>query len=212
MPLFQIITCAILVVGVTFLFSGLYLAVFVKTRSSRSKPVTIVLSIPGKFEVSLPDKTSYVLLAIGVVLLGITCNLYNGGPAAQDSSASSKIISLDLISPAYAQESNKLTLGSRGWVYFGDEKEPEQWNFRILKGSYSDLKENKQNLLLKSTISINVRQKPYGDFTGTVLETLDPPGSVVGILPSGSCITPLQNESVGFNKIWLNVEVVDCPA
>ena len=204
MTLFQALTCISLAVAIIFLLAGLALELFGNRRNrTSSSSAKIELSLAGKGTVSVPYQTSYVLCGIGLALLLISLDFYKNAPT--------RVGNFSLMANAHAKELKGVNVGDKGWLYFGYEKDPAEWNFKFVEGTYASLIADPKKTVLKSVSAVNLRQKPFGDFTGTVFGFLDPPAPILGQLEQDTCVAPSQVKSVGFDKIWIQATIVNCP-
>ena len=119
---------------------------------------------------------------------------------------------------AFAQE------GRSGWVYFGYAKNSDLWNFRIIRpasassahylSSLDVFSINNEQVVVQALKEMNVRERPFGTFTGTILNILTPAPPIIPdtSIAIDNCYEVLDSRSVGFSKIWLkiNLKSVDC--
>jgi hypothetical protein len=155
-------------------------------------------------KISLPWAPSVFASVVGFLLIVVVLSLARGGEPPESRPQ------LSLIPSASAQETAKSAI-PQGWVYFGYEGSPKQWNFEIVGGGYAELKGGKPGVLLKSLRTVPVREQHYGSFTGTVLGVINPEPKKLGALPKGDCAMPKAVASVGINKIWVQVVPTPCP-
>ena len=201
MNILQVLVYAGLTFASLFLITGFSLMIFGrKTIPDGTNSARIEVEIFGQ-SLSVPYQVNIVLCIIGALLLFLTFNLYNnaGSPSA-----------LLTINQAYAQPLETQPANSE-WVYFGYEKDPKLWNFEILNGSFNDLISRQQGIILRSTKNMNIREEHFGNFTGTIVNFLTPAPKVIGQLPAGSCVLVTDFKSVGFSKIWVKIELYQCP-
>lgn len=185
----------LLLFGILFLSTGFALLVFGKKVPSSAR---IEISIAGQ-SINFPYSSAVFACIVGIFLLFLVLNLKGGGkPGAAY---------FQIFATAYAQPSPSF---SAGWVYFGDEGDPQHWNFQIIGGSYSDLRDGRAGLLLKSLRDVTVRENHYGNFTGTVLQFLNPKPKAIGTLSRGTCGAPQATVSVGQNQIWIHLAPAPC--
>ena len=205
MTTFQVLVYAGLTFASLFLITGFSLMIFGrKTIPDGTNSARIEVEIAGQ-SLSVPYQMNIVLCIIGALLLFLTFNLYKNAGSPKTMGA------LPTINQAYAQEPTRAQSAEPGWVYFGYEKDPKLWNFEILNGSFKDLFPMKKGIILKSTKDMNIREKHFGHFTGTILNFLTPAPKVIDQLPAGSCVLITNTESVGFSKIWVEIESCQCP-
>ena len=133
-------------------------------------------------------------IAIGAILLWFAGDLaINGGQDRQGSSA------LALV-PTAAAEENKPK--QEGWVY------APEGSFTGLQGSSIG-----ERIMRAQRRSVPLRESYFDDFTGTFVGKLlgyaEP--DVVGQLTRGNCVKVEEDRTVGFGKLWMKVEKVECP-
>ena len=135
-----------------------------------------------------------VCIVIGAILLWFAGDLaINGGQDRQGASA------LALVPTAAAEENMP---NQKGWVYA-----PE--------GSFTGLQGNSigERFMQAQRRSLPLRESYFDDFTGTLVGKLlgyvEP--DVVGQVTRGNCVKVEEDRTVGFGKVWMKVEKVDCP-
>jgi len=205
MNMFQILVYAGLSISLLFLVAGFLLMLLGEKRVPDGKnSARIEVDIAGQ-SLSVPYQMNIILCIIGALLLFLTFNLY------KNSGSPGQMGALPFLQQAYAQTSPKSQLSKPGWAYFGYEKNPESWNFEILNGTFEDLLSRKNKIVLKSKKEMNIREKHFGNFTGTILNFLTPAPKVIEQLPVGSCVRVTDMKSIGFSKIWIKIESHQCP-
>ena len=129
--------------------------------------------------------TGIVCIVIGAALLWIGADLaYNAGRDSQLATA------LTLVSIAEAQE---IPQTNEGWVYA-----PE--------GSFAG------NDIMRAQRYVPLRDNHFGDFTGTLVGKVLGYGEpdVVGEVQRGECVRVDNRTIVGFGKVWMKVQKVEC--
>ena len=199
---FKIIVYTTLVFSVLFLAAGLILMIFGRRIVPNEGAARVEIEVLGN-TVSTPYQASFILAILGVILLYMTHSFY----ANIDERFGASATKFSLINRAYAQDN--LNQISDGWTYFGYEKNPNIWNFSFVVGDFSSMISG-QKTILKSKNHLNVRINRFEDFTGTILGFLNPAPKIIGDLKVGECILIKSAESVGFSKIWVEFERVEC--
>ena len=127
---------------------------------------------------------------IGFLLLALALDLATRG--GRDASGSS---AMALVAAAVAQGNS-----TRGWVYA-----PE--------GSFTGLGGNLIGNTIQAQRPVRLRENHFDDLTGTFVGSLlgyaEP--NVVGEIEQHDCVRVEEDHTVGFGKVWLNVEKVECP-
>ena len=155
------------------------------------------------FEFSGEGASGIVCIGLGVILLWFAGDLaIRGGQDGQGLSA------LALVPKAVAEEnkSNKQKGWQKdwqkGWVYA-----PEGSFTRPHGSSISD------KIMQAQRPSLPLRENHFDDFTGTLVGKLlgyaEP--DEVGQVTHGNCVKVEEDRTVGFGKVWMKVEKVDCP-
>ena len=68
------------------------------------------------------------------------------------------------------------------------------------------------NDIVVATGNVNIREAAFGNFTQTWLKFLSPPEpKIIGIVTEGDCVMVIGFISVGFNRVWMEIERADCP-
>lgn len=188
-----------------FLISGLGLLLFgSKAVEGRSEHTRIEVIVAGH-KISVPYTAGVVACVIGFVILLLAFDLVKSGGVE-----SRGLSSLSPIQSLHAQSLPQTV--KEGWVYFGHEGSPTEWNFSFARGTYADLLERPSVVVLRSVRDLVVREQHFSGFTGTLVGRIF--GSTprtIGELPKGQCVSPAEVVVVGFNKIWIRTEQTPCP-
>ncbi|MCK5076601.1 MAG: hypothetical protein KAR38_09505 [Calditrichia bacterium] len=207
MGLFQILVCTGLVMALLFLLTGFFFFIFGKKRRSNDDKSEQIDFSCWAFSVSIPYRLNIALCLIGLIILFLTFNLYT--KSGEDQSAN--FPSFHLFQTAYAELLLPQPADSTGWVYFGDEKNENTWNFTFVNGNISDLLNRTGQLILRSKKEINLREKQFSNLNGTILQFMTTEPKIIGKLPANSCVLVEEIKSVGFGKLWLRIIRHDCP-
>jgi len=146
------------------------------------------------FEFTGEGASGIACIVVGVILLGFAADLaIHGGQDRQGSSA------LALVPTAVAEEHK---WKQKGWVY-------------VPEGSFTGLQGSSigERIMQAQRQSVPLRESYFDDFTGTLVGRLlgyaEP--DVVGQVTHGNCVKVEEDRTVGFGKVWMKVEKVECP-
>jgi len=207
--MFELVVIVSIVFAVAFLLFGFATLAFGSRASDLETGAQMIkFSVFGK-ETQLPYSRSILACVIGIILLFLASNVVqNGGAPASSAQATGLLISV-----AHAQPIQPAGNANRGWVYFGQEDQPEKWNFEILRGGYAELSKSKSGVLIKSRRAVDIRKDRFGNLTGSLIgQIVAPEPPVIGTMKTGSCAIPRRFVKVGFGKIWIEMELTDCPS
>ena len=152
-------------------------------------------------EISSRNPSFYIFIC-GLAFTLITFYLLVSGKE------SSRLVSLSWFFPeAYAAKEQERATFSSGWSYLGKGNEMKGWRYIFLGNSLSNLSEGNPDVIVQANTDMPVRGSPFTILTGWFTE--EP--AIVGYIKEGQCAKVFGHDSVGFNKVWLNLMPIKCP-